>query len=193
MGERTGIGLVDFAVLDALDSLGARPDRGFMRCSRVLARIEGRIGLAPEHSYGVLMDLALPWKIPVPLVEGWGNMGAGPGEPYGGPPDGPDQTRCRLSPAGQVALDAGHGRLAPVPIGLINSTAGHGGPQPPAVLAAVRQAVERPAVADSGLLGLLGATGPLTPDAIVSQIRAWVQRNANVDTPAALTALENAL
>jgi hypothetical protein len=28
---------------------------------------------------------------------------------------------------------------------------------------------------------------------IVSQIRAWSQRNANADTPAALTALENAL
>ena len=45
-----------------------------MRCSRVLALIEERIGLAPEYGYGVLLDLALPWKIPVPLVSGQGNM-----------------------------------------------------------------------------------------------------------------------
>ena len=189
MGERTGIGLAGSAVLDALDSLGAGPDRGFMRCSRALALIEERIGLAPEHGYGVPLDLALPWKIPVPLVSGQGNMGAGPGDP----PAGPDETRCRLSPVGQVALDAEHGRLAPVPIGLINGTAHDGGPHPPAVLAAVRRTVEQPAAADSELLGLLGAGGPQSLAGIVSQIRAWGQRNANADTPAALTALENAL
>ncbi len=189
MGERTGIELVDLAVLDALDSLGVRPDRGFMRCSRVLALIEERIGLAPEYGYGVLLDLALPWKIPVPLVTGQGNMGAGPGDP----PVGPDETQCRLSPVGQVALDAEHGRLAPVPIGLINGTAHRGGPHPSAVLAAVRRTVEQPAVADSELLGLLGAAGPVSLAGTVSQIRAWVQRHANADTPAALTAMENAL
>ena len=79
-----------------------------MRCSPVLALIEERIGLAPKYDYGVLLDLALPWKIPVPLVSGQANMGAGPG----GLPAGPDETRCRLSPIGQVALGAEHGRLA---------------------------------------------------------------------------------
>jgi hypothetical protein len=60
------------------------------------------------------------------------------------------------------------------------------------VLAAERRTVEQPAAADSELLGLLGA-GPLSPIGIVSQIRAWGQHNANADTPAALTALGNAL
>ena len=46
-----------------------------MRCSRALALIEARIGLTPEYGYGVPLDLALPWKIPVPLVSGQGNMG----------------------------------------------------------------------------------------------------------------------
>ena len=92
-----------------------------------------------------------------------------------------------------MALDAEHGRLAPVPIGLINGTAHDGGPQPSALLAAVRRAVEQPAAADSELLGLLGTAGPLSLAGIVSQIRAWGQRNANADTPSALTALENAL
>lgn len=189
VSERTGIGLVDAAVLDALGTLGARPDRGFMRCSRVLAFLRERIGLAPEHGYGVLLDLALPWKIPVPLVSGQGNMGAAPGDQ----PAGPDETRCRLSPAGQVTLDAEHGRLAPVPIGLINGTAHGGGPHPSAVLAAVRRTIEQPAATDSELAGLLGAPGPLSLTSIIIQIRAWGQHNASAGTPAALTVLENAL
>jgi hypothetical protein len=183
VSERTGIGPTGLAVLDALDSLGVRPDRGFMRCSRVLALVEERIGLAPEDGYDVLLDLALPWKIPAPLVTGQGNMGAGPGDP----PAGAGETRCRLSPVGQVALDAEHGRLAPVPIGLINGTAHADGPHPSAVLAAVRRTVEQPTAADSELLVLLGAAD------IVSQVRAWSQRNVSADTSAALTALENAL
>jgi hypothetical protein len=52
-----------------------------MRCSRVLALIEKRIGLAPEYGDGVLLDLALPWKVLIPQVSGQGNMGAGPGGP----------------------------------------------------------------------------------------------------------------
>jgi hypothetical protein len=189
MSERTGTGLVDVAVLDALGSLGAWPDRGFMRCSRALAFLQERIGLAPEHGYGVLLDLALPWKIPVPLVSGQGNMGTGSGDP----PDGPGETQCRLSPVGQVVLDAERGGLAPVPIGLINGTARDGGPPPAAVLAAVRRTAEHPAAADGELLGLLGPAGPMSLTSIVIQIRAWVQHSANADTPAALTALENAL
>ena len=110
-------------------------------------------------------------------------MAAGPG----GTPVGPAETRCRLSPAGQVALDAERGRLAPVPIGLINGTAHAGGPHPSAVLAALRPAAEQPAASDSELLGLLGAAD------IVSQVRTWSQRNADGGWPAALTALENAL
>lgn len=72
-----------------------------------------------------------------------------------------------------MALDAEHGRLAAVPIGLINGTAHDGRPHPPAVLAAVRRTVEQPAAADSELLGLLGAGGPQSLTGIVSQIRAW--------------------
>jgi hypothetical protein len=189
VSERTGIGLVDVAVLDALATLGARPDRGFMRCSRVLAFLKERIGLAPEHGYSALLDLALPWKIAVPLVSGQGNVGAAPGDQ----PDGPDETQCRLSRVGLVAVDAEHGRLAPVPIGLINGTAHDGGPHPAGVLAAVRRTIEQRAVPDSELAGLLGAPGPQSLTSIVIQIRAWAQHNANADTPAALTALENAL
>jgi hypothetical protein len=54
VGERTGVRLVDLAVLEALDAFEARPDHRFLRCSRVLALIEERIGLAPEYGYGVL-------------------------------------------------------------------------------------------------------------------------------------------
>jgi DNA gyrase subunit A len=97
---RSGLGLVEVAVLEALDAAGATPDRRHRSSARVLAVVEERIGLAPGYAYQVLTDLALPWKVPVPLVDGHGNFGS----PDGDLPAGWRYTDVRLSPAGQVTL-----------------------------------------------------------------------------------------
>ena len=65
MGERTGVGLVECAILEALDSLGAQPRRGYRRNARVLAAAGDRVGLAPGYAYEVLLDLARPWTMPL--------------------------------------------------------------------------------------------------------------------------------
>lgn len=156
MGERSGLGVVELAVLDALDSLGARAVRGYVRSDRVLAVVEDRIGLAPGYAYQVLIDLAQPWTVPVTLVSGQGNFGSRQNDP----PANFRYTEARLSEAGAVALAAESGELAPVPVGLINGNTHREGTRPPfrpdAMIAAVREVVSRPDVTDSELLGIVG-------------------------------------
>src|SRR5260221_8640476 len=137
MGERSGLGLVEVAVLEALDAAGATPDRRHRSSARVLGVVGERIGLAPGYAYRVLTDLALPWKLPVPLVDGHGNFGSRDGDP----PAGWRYTEARLSPAGQVALAAERGELAPVPAGLITGNTYQLGLRPPFRPAAVLDAI----------------------------------------------------
>ena len=75
MGQRSGVGLVELAILEALDARRAWPGRRAACCVKVLAALEAEIGLARGYGYQVLIDMALPWKLPVPLIEGIGNFG----------------------------------------------------------------------------------------------------------------------
>jgi hypothetical protein len=75
MGQRSGVGLVELAILEELDARRAWPGRRAVPCRKVLAALEDELGLARGYAYQVLIDLALPWQLPVPLVEGQGNFG----------------------------------------------------------------------------------------------------------------------
>ena len=97
MGERSGVGMVELVILEALDCLGARFERPNVSNARVLAEVEKRVGLAPGYGYEVLADLARPWTVPVRLVHGEGNYG----ELRDDEPTSPFRhTGSRLSPAG---------------------------------------------------------------------------------------------
>jgi hypothetical protein len=156
MGERTGTGVVECAILEALDSLGARSGQHYCKNSTVLAAVEERIGLAPGYAYEVLLDLARPWTMPVSLVTGRGNLGSRGNDPAANPP----YTESRLSPAGQVALAAERGDLAPVPIGLINGNVHRYGSRPPfrprAIIEALRQVIRRPGITSEDLTDIVG-------------------------------------
>jgi hypothetical protein len=153
---RSGLGLVEVTVLEALEAAGATPDRRHRRSARVLAVIEERIGLGPGYAYQVLADLARPWKVPVPLVDGHGNFGS----PDADPPAGWQYTEVRLSPAGQVALAAERGKLAPTPIGLITGTTYQWGTRPPfrpaAVIEVIRQVLTRPKTTNEQITAIVG-------------------------------------
>jgi hypothetical protein len=73
LGQRSGVGLVELAILEALDARRARRGRQSVPCEKVLAALEDEMGLARGYAYQVLIDLAQPWKLPVPLVDGIGN------------------------------------------------------------------------------------------------------------------------
>ena len=156
MGERSGIGVVECAILEALDSLGARPGRGARVNARVLAVVEDRIGLAPGYAYEVLLDLARPWVMPLRLVRGGGNFGSRGNDP----PANFRYTESLLSPAGQVALAAERGDLAPVPIGLINGSVYREGIRPPfrprAIIEALREVIQRPRITGKDLIAIIG-------------------------------------
>jgi hypothetical protein len=162
MGERTGLGLVEVTVLDALDvaarESGGRP----FKSAKVVSMVEERIGLAPGYAYEVLIDLALPWKVPVILVRKGGNFGSRDGFP----PMGFHETEAGLSPAGEVALAAERGEIAPVPIGLINGNAYRAGTRPPfrpqGIIDAIREVIRRPRVADDEITAIIGLPDFLT-------------------------------
>jgi DNA gyrase/topoisomerase IV, subunit A len=105
MSERTGLGTVEIAILEALET------SRYLSCSKALARVEERIGLAPGYAYEVLVDLARPWTMPVNLVHGQGNFGSRGNDP----PANFRYTEARITRAGRVALAAERGEMAPVP------------------------------------------------------------------------------
>jgi DNA gyrase subunit A len=162
MGQRSGLGMVESAVLEALDARGARSNRRFAATARVLADVENRIGLAPGYSYEVLLDLARPWSVPIRLVDRCGN--------FGSLTDGPAgefrYTTSRLTPAGEVALAAERGELAPVPIAMINGSTYRAGSRPPfkpgRIAEAIRRVIHQPRVTGKELTAVVGMPDFLT-------------------------------
>jgi DNA gyrase/topoisomerase IV subunit A len=156
VGERSGLGLVEVTILEALDAAGARPGRRHAKSARVLAAVDERIGLAPGYAYQVLIDLALPWKMPIPLADPQGNFGSRDGDP----PAMWRYTEARLSPAGQVALAAERGETSSVPVGLINGNTYQWGTRPPfrpaAVIDAIRQVIARPKITSREIAAIVG-------------------------------------
>jgi hypothetical protein len=143
MGDRSGVGLVECTILEALDSLGAQ-SRRHRSSAKVLEGVQERIGLAPGYAYEVLLDLARPWTMPLLLVDGQGNFGTRGNDPAANY----RYTEAGLTRAGQVVLAAERGELAPVPVGLINGNVYREGLRPPfrplAIIEALREVIQRP-------------------------------------------------
>jgi len=172
MGQRSGVGLVELAILENLDARRAWPGWRPARCLKVLAALEDDLGLARGYAYQVLIDMALPWKLRVPLVEGQGNFGGRGNDP----PASPSYTEARLSPAGQIALAAERGQIAPVPIGLINGNTHRQGTRPPfrpaAVIDAIRQVLARPRLPAGQITDLVGPPDFITGCAVTGDLAA---------------------
>lgn len=166
MSERTGLGVVEIALLEALGT------SRFLRCDKALAMVEERIGLAPGYAYEVLVDLARPWAMPVNLVQGQGNFGSRGNDP----PANFRYTEARVTQAGRAALAAERGELAPLPIAIINGNTYREGLRPPfrphAVIDAVREAIKRPGVTDAQLTGMVGPPHFMTGCAVAGDLTA---------------------
>jgi DNA gyrase/topoisomerase IV subunit A len=156
MGERSGLGMVECTILEALDVLRARPGQRHRPNARVLSVVEDRIGLGPGYAYEVLLDLGRPWTMPVNLISKYGNFGGRGHDPAANF----RYTESRLSAAGQVALAAERGELAPVPLGLINGSTYRAGTRPPfrpaGIIEALRLAIRRPRATSAELTALVG-------------------------------------
>ena len=135
LSPRTGLGLVETALLDVVAGAGRR------RSDRVLGALEREHGIGPRYGYEVLTDLVVPWRLHLPLLEGRGNLGS----QYGDPPADATYTEVQLSAVGALAVAAERGELGPVPLGLIEGSLYRGGGVPPfdpgRVIAALQRAV----------------------------------------------------
>lgn len=162
VNSRSGIGLVERAILEALDALNGQPGQDPAPSNRVLAAVEERIGLAPGYAYDVLLDLARPWTVPVRLARVGGNLGSRGNDPAANP----RYTGAQLSPPGKIALAAERSELAPVPIGLINGNTYRDGSRPPfrpsGVIEAVRRVLRHPDISADDLTAIVGPPDFLT-------------------------------
>ena len=93
---RDGLKPVQRRILFAMDEMNLRPDRGFVKCARVVGQVMGQYHPHGDGAiYDALVRLAQPWTMRLPLIDGHGN--------FGSPDAGPAAmryTECRMdSPA----------------------------------------------------------------------------------------------
>lgn len=127
MTARTGLGLLELAALEAVAELGGVPTAGYRKTARVLDRLEREHGIGARYAYPLLLDLTVPWRLHLPLLDMNGNVGS----QHGDPPADARYMEVRLSPVGALALAAERGEIGPVPLGLVDGSLYRDGPVPP--------------------------------------------------------------
>lgn len=92
---RDGLKPVHRRVLYAMYDSGYRPDRGYVKCSRVVGDVMGNYHPHGDSAiYDTLVRLAQPWSMRHPLVSGQGNFGS----PGNDPAAAMRYTESRLAP-----------------------------------------------------------------------------------------------
>ncbi len=74
---RDGLKPVQRRILFSMDEMGVRPDRGHVKCARVVGQV---MGLLHPHGDGAIYDalvrMGQPWAVRLPLIDGHGNFGS---------------------------------------------------------------------------------------------------------------------
>ncbi|MBV8997124.1 MAG: DNA gyrase subunit A, partial [Pseudonocardiales bacterium] len=96
---RDGLKPVHRRVLYSMYDSGFRPDRGYVKCARVVGDVMGNYHPHGDTAiYDTLVRLAQPWSMRYPLVDGQGNFGS----PGNDPAAAMRYTECRLT---QLAME----------------------------------------------------------------------------------------
>jgi DNA gyrase subunit A len=78
---RDGLKPVQRRILYQMNEMGLRPDRGHVKCARVVGDVMGRLHPHGDGAiYDALVRLAQPWAMRLPLVDGHGNFGSTGGD-----------------------------------------------------------------------------------------------------------------
>lgn len=73
---RDGLKPVQRRILFQMREMGLRPDRGHVKCARIVGDVMGRLHPHGDQAiYDTLVRLAQPWVMSVPMVDGHGNFG----------------------------------------------------------------------------------------------------------------------
>ena len=99
---RDGLKPVQRRILYQMNEMGLRPDRGHVKCARVVGDVMGRLHPHGDSAiYDALVRLAQPWAMRLPLVDGHGNFGSLGGDDA---PAAMRYTECRPTEAAMAMV-----------------------------------------------------------------------------------------
>src|SRR5216117_2433149 len=94
---RDGLKQVQRRILYQISEMGLRPDRGHVKCARVVGEVMGRLHPHGDSAiYDALARMTQPWAMRLPLIDGHGNFGSLGGDDA---PAAMRYTEARLAPA----------------------------------------------------------------------------------------------
>ncbi len=101
---RDGLKPVQRRILYQMNEMGLRPDRGHVKCARVVGDVMGRLHPHGDSAiYDALVRLAQPWAMRLPLVDGHGNFGSLGGDDS---PAAMRYTECRPTDAAMAMVES---------------------------------------------------------------------------------------
>ncbi|HET9897093.1 MAG TPA: DNA topoisomerase IV subunit A [Streptosporangiaceae bacterium] len=93
---RDGLKPVQRRILYQMSEMGLRPDRGYVKCARVVGEVMGRLHPHGDGAiYDALVRMAQPFAMRLPLIDGHGNFGSLGGDDA---PAAMRYTEARLAP-----------------------------------------------------------------------------------------------
>src|SRR3954470_8323699 len=97
---RDGLKPVHRRILYRMAEMGLRPDRGHVKCARVVGDVMATLHPHGDTAiYDTLVRMAQPWSLRLPLVDGHGNFGSLGNDD---PPAAYRYTECRLTDAAML-------------------------------------------------------------------------------------------
>ena len=101
---RDGLKPVHRRILFQMAEMGLRPDRGHVKCARVVGEVMGKLHPHGDGAiYDALVRMAQPFSMRLPLIDGHGNFGSLGNDD---PPAAMRYTECRLSAAARLLTDS---------------------------------------------------------------------------------------
>ncbi|ALV32840.1 DNA topoisomerase IV subunit A [Streptomyces sp. CdTB01] len=101
---RDGLKPVHRRIVYQMNEMGLRPDRGYVKCARVVGEVMGKLHPHGDASiYDALVRMAQPFSMRVPLVDGHGNFGSLGNDD---PPAAMRYTECRQAQATSLMTES---------------------------------------------------------------------------------------
>lgn len=101
---RDGLKPVHRRIVYQMNEMGLRPERGYVKCARVVGEVMGKLHPHGDASiYDALVRMAQPFSMRVPLVDGHGNFGSLGNDD---PPAAMRYTECRQTAATSLMTES---------------------------------------------------------------------------------------
>ncbi|MER0448765.1 DNA topoisomerase IV subunit A [Streptomyces sp. Edi4] len=101
---RDGMKPVQRRIVYQMNEMGLRPDRGYVKCARVVGEVMGKLHPHGDASiYDALVRMAQPFSMRLPLVQGHGNFGSLGNDD---PPAAMRYTECKMADATSLMTES---------------------------------------------------------------------------------------